>query len=335
MTQPIWLTEADITKLVSINQAIAALRYQLPREFGDGARNMEKSLATWEPRSSMHNLGSIDPIQGVGGIKSWVNTPKGARAIYVLFDTNAGHILAAMDAATLGALRTAAISGLATEMMTDTDTDSLSIIGTGRQALAQVAAISVVRPLRRIYVFSPTEANKTAFCKMLEQNFEANIISSENLEHSVRASPILTVITRAKDPFISGKMIEKGTHINALGAILPANSELQKDVLERVDHIVVDNRENAQKSSSELNLFYGNDPKPWKDLPVLGQLLKNNSFVFKPGQITCFKAMGMGLSDLAIAITAYKEALSQNIGQLLGTAETIPMRWKSLSFLRK
>jgi ornithine cyclodeaminase/alanine dehydrogenase-like protein (mu-crystallin family) len=329
--QPIWLTEADVADLVSINRGVEALRYQIPREFGDGACNLNKALATWEPRSAMHNLGSIDPQQGVGGIKSWINTPAGARSIYVLFDTQAGTILAAMDAATLGALRTAGIAGLATTLMTSPGVDSLSIIGTGRQALAQVAAVSAVRPLRRIHVFSPTETNKLAFCEAMRQSFEADIVAEPDLEHAVRAAPILTVITRAREPFISAAMLEKGMHINAVGAILPSNAELKPDVLDRVDHIVVDNIDNARIASAELRLRFGDDDAAWNSIPVLGQLIRNGGFCRKPGEITFFKAMGMGLSDLSIAVTAYREASARGVGRPLGTGEAAQMKWQAMA----
>ncbi|MBP2293341.1 ornithine cyclodeaminase family protein [Azospirillum rugosum] len=333
--QPIWLTEAEVAALVPLNAGIEALRYQLPREFGQGARNLNKVLATWEPRSSMHNLGSIDPEQGVGGIKSWINTPAGARAVYVLFDTRAGAVLAIMDAATLGALRTAGISGLATAIMAAPDADSLSIIGTGRQAFAQVAAVSTVRPLRRIHVYSPTEANKLAFCEKLRQAFEAEIVAEPDLPAAVGAAPILTVVTRAREPFITGAMLRAGTHVNAVGAILPANAELMPDVFDRIDGIVVDNVPNARIASAELKRLYGDDEAAWAALPTIGQLIGGqmmggDGFVRNPGRITCFKAMGMGLSDLAIAVAAHRAARKRGLGRPLGEAEAGSMTWTAM-----
>ncbi len=328
--QPIWLTEADVAALVPINAGIEALRYQLPREFGAGARNLSKVLATWEPRSSMHNLGSIDPEQGVGGIKSWINTPAGARAVYALFDTRAGTVLAMMDAATLGALRTAGISGLATAIMAAPDADSLSIIGTGRQAFAQVAAVSTVRPLRRIHVYSPTEANKLAFCEKLRQSFAAEIVAEPDLPAAVGAAPILTVVTRAREPFITGAMLRAGTHVNAVGAILPDNAELMPDVFDRIDRIVVDNIQNARIASAELKRLYGDDEAAWAALPTIGQLIGGGGFVRKPGRITCFKAMGMGLSDLAIAVAAHRVARERGLGRPLGAGEAGSMTWEAM-----
>lgn len=329
--EPIWLTDEEVRDLVPLNKGIEALRYQLPRERTGQARNLNKVLATWEPRSAMHNLGSVDPEQGVGGIKSWVNTPNGARSVYALFDTQAGAMLALMDAATLGMLRTAGISGLATSIMADPDAQSMSLIGTGRQALAQVAAVSTVRPLKKIHVFSPTESNRLAFCDMLRGRFDAEIVAEPTVEDAVRAAPILTVVTRAREPFIEAAMLEAGTHINAVGAILPANAELKPDVFDRVDSIVVDNIPNARIASAELKTLIGEDDARWKELPTIGRLLETGDFAHRTGQITCFKAMGMGLSDLAIAMAAHKRAIETGVGKPLGVSVADGLKWQAMT----
>lgn len=329
--QAIWLTEANIAELVSINTGISALRDLLPREVTGGARNLNKVLATWPPRSAMHNLGSVDPDQGVGGIKSWVNTPEGAQAVYVLFDTVKGRVLAMMEAGTLGALRTAGISGLATGLMADPAADSLSVIGAGRQALGQVASVATVRPLRKIHVFSRTEDSKQAFCEALRAQFDAEIVAEPTLESAVKAAPILTLVTRATEPFVTAEMIVPGTHVNAVGAILPANAELTPDAMQVFDSFVVDNIDNARLSSAELRGHLGDDDAAWQALPTVGGLLAGEGFVHVPGQTTCFKAMGMGLSDLAIAVAAYGRARKLGVGAPLTRAHSGGMNWDALS----
>ncbi|MGR3378971.1 ornithine cyclodeaminase family protein [Salipiger abyssi] len=329
--QAIWLTEADIAELVSINTGIEALRDLLPREVTGGARNLSKVLAIWPPRSSMHNLGSVDPERGVGGIKSWVNTPEGAQAVYVLFDTRKGQVLAMMQAGTLGALRTAGISGLATGLMADPGADSLSVIGAGRQALGQVASVATVRPLRKIHVFSRTEESKQAFCEALRAKFDAEIVAEPTLESAVKAAPILTLVTRASEPFVTAEMIAPGTHVNAVGAILPANAELTPDAMTVFDRFVVDNIDNARLSSAELRDHFGEDDAKWQALPTVGGLLASGGFRYTPGQTTCFKAMGMGLSDLAIAVAALGRARELGVGAPLGSEKSGGMSWDALS----
>jgi ornithine cyclodeaminase/alanine dehydrogenase-like protein (mu-crystallin family) len=327
---PIWLTEQDVGDLVSINDSIEALRQLLAREATGEAKNLDKVLASWEPRSSMHNLGSIDTGRGYGGIKSWINTPKGAQAVYVLFDIVEGRTLALMEGGMVGALRTSGISGLATSVMAAPDADSLSIIGTGRQALSQVAAVSTVRALRRIHVFSPTEANKLAFCDKLRSLFDVEIVPESNLESAVASAPILTVVTRARDPFLKAAMLRPGMHVNAVGAIIPGFAELEQDVFGRLDRIVVDNVANARKGSTELRQQFGEDDAAWARVQTLGQLIQSGGHVFDRTKITCFKSMGMGLSDLATATAAYEQARRLGRGRPVETAPMKGMRWEAL-----
>jgi ornithine cyclodeaminase/alanine dehydrogenase-like protein (mu-crystallin family) len=327
---PIWLTEQDVSDLVSINTGIEALRLQLASEAAGEAKNLDKVLASWEPRSSMHNLGSIDTGRGYGGIKSWINTPKGAQAVYVLFDVLEGKILALMEGGTVGLLRTSGISGLATSVLATPDADAMSIIGTGRQALAQVAAVSTVRALRRIHVYSPTEANKMAFCEKLQSQFAAEIVPETSLENAVGAAPILTLVTRAKEPFLHGAMLRPGTHVNAVGAILPGYAELYQDVFSRFDRVVVDNVANARKGSTELKQQFGEDDGAWSKVQTLGELIHSGSFVYDETKITCFKSMGMGLSDLATAAAAYEQARKAGRGRPMETTQVGSMRWEAL-----
>jgi ornithine cyclodeaminase/alanine dehydrogenase-like protein (mu-crystallin family) len=329
--QAIWLTEEDVGQLVSINGAIEALRRQLPREVEGAAKNLPKMLAAWEPRSSLHSLGSLDVVRGYGGIKSWINTPNGAQAVYVLFDTNQGRILALMEAGMVGALRTSGISGLATSILAAPDADSLSIIGAGRQAMAQVAAVSTVRALRRIHVYSPTEANKLAFCNKLASRFDAEIVPEPDLESAARAAPILTLVTRARTPFLTASMLRPGVHLNAVGAIIPGFAEFEQAVFARLDTIVVDSVLNAKQGSTELRQYFGEDDAAWASVQTLGGLLASGQYVYHRTRISCFKSMGMGLSDLATATVAYEQARKFGRGRPIESTPLPVLRWEAMN----
>lgn len=133
---PLWLTDADVASLMTINDTIEALRDTLAAQAKGQARNVRKALATWGGgRSSAHSLGSMHEAAGLVGFKTWVNTPDGASTAYALFGADDGRLIALMQAASLGSLRTSAISGLATSVLAPEDADEIAIVGTGRQAL--------------------------------------------------------------------------------------------------------------------------------------------------------------------------------------------------------
>lgn len=326
----IWLRENDVRSLVSLNDAIDALSEGLRLEATDGAANVDKALGQWNV-SSMHTLGSLMPARGYVGFKSWANTPKGAAAVFSLFSAEDGRLLALMEAGAIGSMRTAAISGLATRMLMSPGADELALIGTGMQAMMQIASIAAVLPLRRIRVFSPTPEKRQAFIARAKGMFDAEIVEAQNVEEAVADAPIITLMTRAKEPFLQSSMVTRGAHINAVGAILPGNAEVHQEIFDRTGLVVVDSKANAAKSSQEFGTRFGKDPAQWGDVLTLGEALERNAARPADADLTLFKSMGMGLSDLAVAILAYERAIREGVGTALAAGDRAPPVWHAFA----
>ena len=325
--QPLWLTEQDVGASVDLNEAIAALDQGLRLESEDKAANVDKALATWTPASSMHALGSTMPERGFAGFKTWANTPSGAAATFSLFDAHDGRLLALIEAGLLGALRTAGISGLATRTLADPTADELALVGTGRQAMMQIAAIAATRPLRRLRVWSRTPENRATFVAKSRSLFPFAIEEAASVEEALADMPIVTLITRATEPFVEAGMIARGSHVNAAGAILPANAEVMPDVFARADLVVVDSLGNARKASREMRGIYGDDADGWSGVQTLGAVIAGGGGRPAGADLTLFKPMGMGLSDLAVAIAVYQRSLEAGRGQRLPAAHMPVPRW--------
>jgi ornithine cyclodeaminase len=248
----LWITEQDVVSLVALDDAIPALERGL-RSLGQGqAFNVPKVLGTYGDGSSMHSLGSGAPDLGYVGFKNWVHTKRGATAVYVMFDAGDGRIAAIIEAAALGQLRTAAMTGVGTRWLAAPGADDMALIGTGAQSITQVAAINAVRPLRRVRVWSPTADKRKAFAATLAQHFSFRVVDAPTLEIAVKDAPIVTLVTRAKDPFLHASHLARGAHLNAVGAILPASAEFHQDVFDRVSAIGVDDVPSVQRASKEF-----------------------------------------------------------------------------------
>jgi ornithine cyclodeaminase len=309
-----FIPEADVARLLDLERAIAALEDVLAEEGRGEAVNVPKALHSWDPRSSMHSLGSRT-ASGYAGYKSWVNTPGGATAIYALWRTADGALMAVMEAATLGQFRTAAIAGVATRWLAEDDADDMALIGTGRQAMGQVAAVAAVRNVRRVRVFSPTAERRAEFCRRLAAAGAFDVVDAGSVEEALAGAPIVTLITRAKDPFLSADMLAPGAHLNAMGAILPGNAEFTRDVLDAADVVEVDDIENARRGSRELVEYFGEGE--WKGVGRLGRRIAQRDRRPAGARLTVFKGMGMGLSDLAVATVVVGEAERHGIGLAL------------------
>lgn len=328
---PIWITGSEVSELVDLEDAIEALEFGLALEGRGEAKNVTKALGTWGEggRNSMHALGSMFPSEGFVGFKTWANTKAGSNAIFELFDSNTGTLLAIIEAGLLGQLRTSGISGLATRWMAKPDASEMALIGTGRSALLQVAAIAAVRPLKRLRVYSPTEANRKAFVANAASLLAFDVVEAASLREATKGAEIVTVMTRAREPFFGAADLDAGTHLNAVGAILPKFGEFHQDVFERASLVVVDHIPNAKVASFEFRQRYDGGGGSWDDVKELSALIAAKTVRPAGADITLFKALGMGISDLSVAKMVYERARAKGLGREIPKATRVPPRWRS------
>jgi ornithine cyclodeaminase/alanine dehydrogenase-like protein (mu-crystallin family) len=328
---PCFYAEQDVADLVSLNDAIEALEVGLGREGRGEAINVAKALATFNQTASLHALGSVFPREGIGGFKTWTNTGERGVALMAVFDVAEGRLSALIEASVLGQLRTAAISGLATRWMSVADADHLALIGTGRQAMLQVAAVAAVRKLRRLTVFSPNAERRSTFVARARAAFPFAVDETESVEAAVAGAPMVTLVTRARSPFIAADMLAPGAHVNAVGAILPQNAEFQQDLFDRASMIVVDSVDGVRANSREFVDRFGTERDFWSRVRTLSSVIADKTARPANAQLTLFKAMGMGISDLSVAEMVLDRGRKQGIGLRLPAPNRASAGWKVLA----
>jgi alanine dehydrogenase len=301
VTDPLWITEADVVAALSLPEAIEALERGLALEAAGQARNMAKTHQIWGGHHTLHAIGAVVEGAHVVGTKTWAHTAGGATPLVTLWNSDTGRLEAIIEAFALGQMRTGGISGVATAHMANEDADELAIVGTGKQAMTQVVAVAAVRALKRIRVFSPTPENRAAFTgrlKLLLPGVQA--AEAASVEEAVKDAPIVTLVTRARAPVLSASMLASGTHLNAVGAITPEREEFAQDVFDRVDSIAVDMVESVKSLSAEFRKRFGEGD--WASVRPLSELVAAKATRPESADLTLFKAMGMGLSDLALGV---------------------------------
>ena len=323
----LWITEQEVVSLVSLDEAIDALERGV-RSLGAGdAFNVAKSLGSYGDGSSMHSLGSGAPALGYVGFKNWVHTKRGATAVFVLFNAEDGSVAAVIEAASLGQLRTSAMTGLGTRWLAPAGANDMALIGAGAQAITQVAAVNAVRPLRRLRIWSPTPEKRKAFAARLAEEFDFEVVESSTLEAATRDASIVTLVTRAKEPFLTSKMLARGAHLNAVGAILPPNAEFEQEIFERVGIIAVDDIPNARRASRELIERFGTEDSGWSAVQSLGAVIARGQGRPAGCDISLFKSMGMGISDLSVALMVVERARAQGAGRSIAHPQRAAPRW--------
>ena len=322
---PLWISEAEAASLVDMDAAIGALDAALRLEAAGDAVNMTKTHTAW-PGGSLHAIGAILRRDGIAVTKTWVNTPRGSTPLVLLFDAAAGRLLAVLEAFALGQLRTSGISGIATRALAREDARTFAIIGTGEQALPQAAAVAAVRPITSIRVFSRDAARREAFAHRVEETLGIETCTAPSVADAVRGADVVTLVTRATAPFLTPAMAGRGTHVNAVGAITPERAEFEPALLARCAVTAVDNVAQVRALSSEFIAYFNAPGRDWSGVTPLSALLAEGATRPKDADLTLFKAMGMGISDLAVGLRCYRAAVERGIGRPIPHPERAALR---------
>jgi ornithine cyclodeaminase len=234
----------------------------------------------------------------------------------LLFSCETGELLALMNASAITAIRTAAVSGVATRALAREDARSLAIIGSGVQARTHLAAMAAVRPLERARVVSRNADNAKRMVQELQPAFPFPLEAVVDAEQAVRGADLIVTATNSPEPVLNRSWIRAGAHINAVGASQRTKRELDTATV-RAASLFVDRRESAVNEAGDYLLAAGEAGLGVDHIKAeLGEVLIGA----KPGrasaeEITCFKSLGLAVEDVAAADHLYRRAQEQRAGQ--------------------
>src|SRR2546422_4219362 len=164
--------------MMDIGDAITALEKALLAEARGEAKNMVKTHVAWGDGATLHAIGAVFPNKEFAGTKTWAHTKGGATPLLILFDSETGSLKAIIEAFALGQLRTASASGVATNLLAAKDADDFAMIGTGKQAMTQVAAVLAVRSIKRIKVFGSNAERREQFAARVKEEFDVETLTA-------------------------------------------------------------------------------------------------------------------------------------------------------------
>jgi ornithine cyclodeaminase len=308
----IWITEADVVQLMDLREAIAALEVALREEARGEAQNMTKTLLQYG-KNNLHAIGA--KLGQWVGTKTWTHTQGGTCPLLLLWSAEDGSLVAVIEAFALGNLRTGGISGVAADWMAKKDAKVMALAGTGKQALAQVGTMLAVRPIQRLQIYSPRAESREEFAKKAREEFAVEAAACASVAEACKGAQIVTLVTRAVQPFLGADMLEKGAHLNAVGAIAPDREEFAQDVFDRATRVAVDNLPAVQQLSREFMRRYASTG--WDPVIPLSKLIASGMRRSERDDLSLFKAMGMGISDLALGVELVRRVRERGIGRAL------------------
>jgi len=237
-------------------------------------------------------------------------------ATIVLLDSTTGELLSVMDGRYITEARTAAVSAVSTRLLGRDNAETLAILGSGVQARSHLRAISRVRPLREVRVWSPNRRNRDAFVEAMQPETSAMISASAAPEDAVKNADVVVLATASRDPVVRNEWIADGTHIVAVGACRPDQREMDTTLVRRA-RVFVDSRAGALAEAGDLVLPILEGAFDAGHIAgELGELAAGAVEGRRSaGEITVFKSLGMAVEDVAAAHLAYMRATERGLGR--------------------
>jgi ornithine cyclodeaminase len=233
----------------------------------------------------------------------------------ILLSGETGEVMALMNASAITAIRTAAVSGVATDLLAREDAGDLAIIGAGVQATTHLEAMACVRSIKRARVSSRRMDNARRFVEAMQQRFDFSIEAVETVEAAVRGADLIVTATSSREPVIRREWVAEGAHLNVVGASIPAAREVDSATMAAAS-LFVDRRESTLNESGDYLIALREGAiGPDHIRAEIGDLLVGD----KPGrasaaEITLFKSLGLAVEDLASAQYLYRKAKEQHVG---------------------
>lgn len=309
------LNEHEVHELLTMGECIAV---------------MEDALATLARGDAHQPLRSLVRAPGASGFLGLMPAYRGGKTSYfglkevcvfpsnpwrgldthlgavLLHSGETGELLAIINASAVTAIRTAAVSAVATKLLAREDASTLAVIGSGVQARGHINSIPLVRKVREIRVFS---RNRT-------QAESLGVTLAPSVEAAVRDADIIVTATSSKEPVLLRTWIAPGTHINAVGSSVSTSRELDSAAV-AASSLFVDRRESTVSESGDY-LFALRDGAISEDhiRGEIGEIMIGKAKGrTSAGEITLFKSLGLAIEDLASAAFLYDKARRLDAGK--------------------
>jgi alanine dehydrogenase len=322
----LWLSEADVRALLTVGEALKVVENAF-KMHGEGQVDLPpKVYLDFQPfggdlRAMPVYVKGGEPAAGVKIVNSNPGNPeKGLPAvsgIVVYNDPKTGLPLGVFAAGTLTSLRTGAGGGVAAKYMARKNSSAVGLVGCGRQAETQLAALVELFPVKTVHVWGKTMQEAETFCAAQKAHVKAAFTPCANVEEVCAAADILVTTTPVRTPAVKAAWVKPGTHINAIGADAPGKQELETALLKK-SRVVVDDWTQASHAGEINNAVTAGDLSEKDLVGQLGEVVIGKKKARQnDADITVFDSTGLALQDITVAQFLYKKAVQLHKGQVL------------------
>jgi ornithine cyclodeaminase/alanine dehydrogenase-like protein (mu-crystallin family) len=322
MPEVLVLTHAEVERLLPMAECIELM--------ADALRALSRGEAQQPLRSVFRPPGAAgllacmpayrggpEPVFGLKAIGVFHGNPERGldahQGSVLLFDGETGTLRALVNASAITAIRTAAVSAVATRVLAREDAGDLAILGAGVQARSHLEAMALVRPLRRVRVASRRLEHARAFADAQRSLFPVEAVAT--VEEAVTGADLIVTATSAAEPIVKREWLATGAHLNVVGASIPDRREVDGATMAAA-RVFVDRRQSAESEAGDYLLAVHEGAIPRGHIRAeLGEVLTGVApGRAAPGEITLFKSLGLAVEDLWSAAHVYHRAQETGAG---------------------
>ena len=258
---------------------------------------------------------------GVKSVTVYKDNPKrgmpATLATIVLMDAETGQTVAVMDGGYITAMRTGAVSGLATKYLARADSKTAGVLGAGVQARTQLRGMAAGAPnLERALVFSldPPEAQR-AFADESAQALGFPVEAASGARELVESVDVLALATTAATPIIDGDWVQPGLHINGIGSHAVGVRELDTKTVVK-SKLVCDQVDACLAEAGDVQIPIEEGALSPEDIyGEIGELISGAKAGRESDEeVTLFKSVGLSIQDISAARYVYARALEEGVG---------------------
>jgi ornithine cyclodeaminase len=320
------VNQSEVPRLLPMKECIEVMARAFAALARGEAKMPQRQIVWLEDKSGALGLMPAHlPSQGAFGLKAVTFFPRNEgseldshQGAVLLFEAGRGRLLAVIDATSVTAVRTAAVSGVATRLLAREESSDLALVGSGVQARTHLEAMLLVRKIQRVRVASKTLARARSFAERESRRHGIAITPCATVREAVAGAHIVCVMTSSRTPILEGDWLAPGTHVNAVGSSVATARELDTLAVLR-SRLFVDRKEAALAEAGDFLI-----PKSEgavDDTHIVGEL---GSLVVGATQgrrdaneVTLFKSVGLAIEDLAAAQHIYGKARGAAIGKFV------------------
>jgi ornithine cyclodeaminase/alanine dehydrogenase-like protein (mu-crystallin family) len=306
------LSEEQVRERLSVDEVVSSLEKMFGRDYRKTANiPLRTTMQAFGGSTCLFMPCSDSALPGVG-LKVVTVRNGGSlngdrvQADCFLLEPESLKVCAMLSANYLTEVRTAAVSAIATRALARTDSRTLGVFGTGRQALAHLLLLSRDKQFQRLLVCGSQRSRSERFAESLAEHHRLQV-EPVDAATCAKESDVICTCTTSSVPLFDGELVHEGTHLNLVGTFQPENREVD-DALVARSRIVVDSYEGALSEAGDLMIplnrgIITND----HIIADLHEIVSRKVVGRKDTcDITLFKSVGFALEDLVVATLLYE-----------------------------